>query len=198
MRSRRSKPWTGGHRSWRSGPGSRKQTHDYLRHGTTTLFAALEVATGKVTRRACRGTATRSSCASSNRSPRPTRGGGCAWWWTNYATHNHPAVRAWLARNPRIALHFTPTSGSWLNLVEIFFSIITGRPSGAAASPASRTSSPPSDASSTAGTSAANPSPGPRPRTTYSATAAPVKEPRLRDTSESMGPSALRHDRRLD
>ena len=43
----------------------------------------------------------------------------------NYATHNHPAVRAWLARNPRITLHFTPTSGSWLNMVEIFFSIIT-------------------------------------------------------------------------
>lgn len=43
----------------------------------------------------------------------------------NYATHNHPIVRAWLARNTRITLHFTPTSGSWLNMVEIFFSIIT-------------------------------------------------------------------------
>ena len=43
----------------------------------------------------------------------------------NYATHKHPAVRAWLARNPRITMHFTPTSGSWLNMVEIFFGIIT-------------------------------------------------------------------------
>jgi transposase len=43
----------------------------------------------------------------------------------NYATHTHPAVRAWLARHPRITLHFTPTSGSWLNLVEAFFSILT-------------------------------------------------------------------------
>ena len=43
----------------------------------------------------------------------------------NYATHKHPAVTAWLARNPRITLHFTPTSGSWLNMVEIFFGIIT-------------------------------------------------------------------------
>jgi transposase len=43
----------------------------------------------------------------------------------NYATHKHPAVQAWLARNPRITLHFTPTSGSWLNMVEIFFGIIT-------------------------------------------------------------------------
>jgi hypothetical protein len=43
----------------------------------------------------------------------------------NYGTHNHPDVRAWLAKHPRITLHFTPTSGSWLNLAEVFFSIIT-------------------------------------------------------------------------
>jgi transposase len=43
----------------------------------------------------------------------------------NYATHKTPAVSAWLARHPRITLHFTPTSGSWLNMVEIFFGIIT-------------------------------------------------------------------------
>ena len=43
----------------------------------------------------------------------------------NYGTHTHPRVRAWLARNPRIHLHFTPTSASWMNLVEIFFGIIT-------------------------------------------------------------------------
>ncbi len=45
----------------------------------------------------------------------------------NYGTRNHPDVRAWLAKRPRITLHFTPTSGSWLNLVEVFFSIITRR-----------------------------------------------------------------------
>ena len=43
----------------------------------------------------------------------------------NLATHKHPAVQAWLARHPRVQLHFTPTSGSWLNLVEAFFSILT-------------------------------------------------------------------------
>jgi transposase len=43
----------------------------------------------------------------------------------NYGTHKHPEVRAWLEKRPRIHLHFTPTSGSWLNLVEVFFSIIT-------------------------------------------------------------------------
>jgi transposase len=42
----------------------------------------------------------------------------------NYATHKHPAVRAWLAKHPRIELHFTPTSASWLKLVEVFISII--------------------------------------------------------------------------
>ena len=43
----------------------------------------------------------------------------------NYATHKHPAVKAWLGKNPRITMHFTPTSGSWMNLVEVFFGILT-------------------------------------------------------------------------
>jgi hypothetical protein len=43
----------------------------------------------------------------------------------NYGTHSHPNVKAWLARNPRITMHFTPTGASWMNLVEIFFGIIT-------------------------------------------------------------------------
>ncbi|NBE83456.1 hypothetical protein GVV04_21295 [Micromonospora sp. NEAU-HG-1] len=43
----------------------------------------------------------------------------------NYATHNHPNVKAWLTRNPRITMHFTPTSASWMNMVEIFFGVIT-------------------------------------------------------------------------
>jgi transposase len=98
---------------------------DYLRHGTTTLFAALEVATGKVTE----------ACTERHRHqeflgflkqvaaayPR------CQLHVVvdNLSTHKHPAVRAWLERHPRVQLHFTPTSGSWLNLVEAFFSIIT-------------------------------------------------------------------------
>ena len=102
-----------------------KQTHDYVRHGTTTLFAALEVATGRVT----------DACYPRHRHdeflrflkhvakayPRIKLHIVC----DNYATHKHPTVTAWLARNPRITLHFTPTSGSWLNMVEIFFGIIT-------------------------------------------------------------------------
>jgi transposase len=102
-----------------------KQTHDYVRHGTTTLFAALEVATGRV-EQACLPRHRHQEFLRFLRQvakayPRVKLHLVC----DNYATHKHPAVAAWLARNPRISLHFTPTSGSWLNLVEIFFGIIT-------------------------------------------------------------------------
>lgn len=101
------------------------RTHDYVRHGTTTLFAALEVATGKVTD-ACFGRHRHQEFLAflklvAKTYPRVRMHVVC----DNYGTHNHPAVTAWLARHPRITLHFTPTSGSWLNLVEIFFGIIT-------------------------------------------------------------------------
>jgi transposase len=102
-----------------------KATHDYVRHGTTTLFAALEIATGKVTE----------ACYPRHRHEeflRFLKHVAKAYPRVqlhivadNYATHTHPAVTAWLARNPRITMHFTPTSGSWLNMVEIFFGIIT-------------------------------------------------------------------------
>ncbi|MEX1264454.1 MAG: IS630 family transposase [Actinomycetota bacterium] len=102
-----------------------KATHDYVRHGTTTLFAALEVATGKVT----------DACYDRHRHEEfldflkkvarayPRRELHIV--LDNYGTHKHPDVEAWLEKHPRITLHFTPTSGSWLNLVEVFFGIIT-------------------------------------------------------------------------
>jgi transposase len=102
-----------------------KATHDYVRHGTTSLFAALEVATGKVTD-ACYDRHTNVEFLDflklvAKAHPRVKLHVVA----DNYATHKHPAVKAWLARNPRITMHFTPTSGSWLNLVEVFFGIIT-------------------------------------------------------------------------
>jgi transposase len=102
-----------------------KATHDYIRHGTTSLFAALEVATGKVTD-ACYQRHTHAQFLDflklvAKCYPRVKLHIVA----DNYATHKHPAVKAWLARNPRISMHFTPTSGSWLNLVEVFFGIIT-------------------------------------------------------------------------
>jgi len=102
-----------------------RQTHDYARHGVTTLFAALEVATGTVTdacyprhRHGCASTCVKKVAAAY---PGTELHVVC----DNYAAHKHADVRAWLAKNPRITLHFTPTGCSWLNLVECFFSIIT-------------------------------------------------------------------------
>jgi transposase len=101
-------------------------THDYKRNGTTTLFAALDVATGRVI----------GQCMKRHRHQE---------WLKflrmidrntplrldvhliadNYATHKHPKVKAWLKRHPRFHMHFTPTSASWLNQVERFFGRIT-------------------------------------------------------------------------
>jgi len=102
-----------------------KATHDYQRNGTTTLFAALEVATGKVTDR-CYDRHGKAEFLDFLKTvarayPRRQLRVVC----DNYHTHKHADVNAWLATNPRISLHFTPTSGSWLNLVEVLFSIIT-------------------------------------------------------------------------
>jgi transposase len=103
-------------------------THDYKRHGTTTLFAALDVLTGAVI----------GQCMPRHRHQE---------WLTflktidretpndltihlildNYATHKHPDVAKWLDRHPRFHLHFTPTSSSWLNLVERWFRELTDK-----------------------------------------------------------------------
>jgi transposase len=102
-----------------------KRTHDYIRHGTTTLFAALEVATGQVTG-ACYPRHRHQEFLSFLRQVAkayPRRELHIV--TDNYGTRKHADVTAWLAKNPRITLHFTPTSASWLNMVEIFFGIIT-------------------------------------------------------------------------
>ncbi|MEU1757375.1 IS630 family transposase [Micromonospora matsumotoense] len=103
-----------------------RRTHDYKRHGTTTLFAALEVATGRITADACYPRHRNDEFLIflkqvAKAHPRVDLHVVC----DNYATHNHPNVKAWLAKHPRITLHFTPTSASWMNLVEVFFGIIT-------------------------------------------------------------------------
>ena len=84
----------------------------------------------------------------------------------NHAAHKHPNVRSWLAANPRIQVHFTPTSGSWLNLVEVWFSIIESRQAIHRGSfPSVRDLMIKIRALSTAGTTAAAPSSGPSPPT---------------------------------
>jgi len=102
-----------------------KQTHDYKRNGTTTLFAALEVATGLVTDRCFQRHTNVEFLAFLKQVARAYPRVELHVVCDNYATHKHPNVQAWLAKHPRVHMHFTPTSGSWLNMVEIFFGIIT-------------------------------------------------------------------------
>jgi transposase len=103
-------------------------THNYLRNGTTTLFAALNTLEGTVIGR----------CMARHRHQEFLRFLGAIERDVpagkvihaivdNYGTHSHPKVRAWLARHPRWTFHFTPKSGSWLNAVETFFSALTRR-----------------------------------------------------------------------
>jgi transposase len=102
-----------------------RMTHDYTRHGTTSLFAALEVASGKVHGR-CFERHTHVEFVAfldsiARRYPRREIHLIC----DNYGTHKHPKVREWRAAHPRFHFHFTPTSASWLNLVERWFALIT-------------------------------------------------------------------------
>jgi putative transposase len=101
-------------------------THDYRRHGTTTVFAALDIANGKVL----------AQCKPRHRHQEFLQflrhidanvplDLDIHLIVDNYATHKHPRIRLWLARRPRYHLHFTPTYASWLNQVETWFSLIT-------------------------------------------------------------------------
>ena len=106
-------------------PGHAEQrTHDYVRHGTTTLFAALEIATGKVTGLCKKRHRHQEFLAFLKHVVRAYPDVELHLVMDNYTTHKHAKVKAWLADNPRIHVHFTPTSGSWLNMVEIWFGII--------------------------------------------------------------------------
>ena len=99
-------------------------THDYVRDGTTTLFAALEIATGTVTGVCKQRHRHQEFLAFLKHVARAYPDRELHLVMDNYATHERPEVKAWLAANPRIHVHFTPTSGSWLNLVEVWFGLI--------------------------------------------------------------------------
>ena len=103
-----------------------RQTHDYIRHGTTDLFAALDTATGEII----------GKCYTRHRAVEFKK--FLAEIETavpneldihivldNLATHKTPAIKRWLAKRPRFHFHFTPTHASWLNLVERFFGLLT-------------------------------------------------------------------------
>ena len=112
----------------RSARGGRASHHDYKRHGTTTLFAALDILSGKVI----------GQCMLKHRAVEFVRFLRRIDKTTppqldlhlvldNYAAHKAPAVKRWLAGHPRFHLHFTPTSASWANAVEGFFAQLTSR-----------------------------------------------------------------------
>ena len=101
-------------------------THDYKRHGTTTLFAALNVLDGSVIGRCMQRHRHQEFIRVLNAVERQVPAGKIVHAIVdNDATHKHSKVRAWLARNLSWVFHFTPTSASWLNAVEGFFSALT-------------------------------------------------------------------------
>jgi putative transposase len=103
-------------------------THDYVRHGTTTLFAALDVASGRVLtqckRRHRHQEFLQFLCHIEESVPKQL---DVHLIVDNYATHKHARIRRWLAARPRFHVHYTPTYSSWLNQVEIWFNLITQR-----------------------------------------------------------------------
>jgi transposase len=103
-------------------------THDYKRHGTTTLFAALNVLEGTIIGRNMQRHRHQEFIRFLNQIEREIPAGKAIHVvLDNYAPHKHEKVRAWLARHPRWTFHFTPTSSSWLNAVEGFFAKLTRR-----------------------------------------------------------------------
>lgn len=103
-----------------------RRTHDYVRHGTTSLFAALDIATGKVIGQCHRQHRHQEFLSFLRRIDREVPAGmEVHLVMDNYATHKTPKVAAWFKKRPRYHLHFTPTSASWLNQVERWFARIT-------------------------------------------------------------------------
>ena len=109
-----------------------RRSHDYYRHGTSTLFAALDIATGHVTAALKPRHRHQEFLAFLKQIERAYRhvvdddGDPVQLHLVmdNYAAHKHANVKAWLAQNPRFVVHFTPTHASWMNLVEVFFGIV--------------------------------------------------------------------------
>jgi transposase len=105
-----------------------RRTHDYLRHGITSLFAAFNIADGSVIselHRRHRAIEFRKFLTAIDKAV-PT-GLDVHLVCDNYATHNTPEIRTWLARRPRFHVHFTPTGSSWMNQVERWFGLLTGK-----------------------------------------------------------------------
>ncbi|WP_167441547.1 IS630 family transposase [Amycolatopsis vastitatis] len=102
-----------------------KRTHDYVRHGTTNLFAALNVGTGEVLGECTPSRDGASFLAFLKKAVQPHAGKDVHVVLDNLSTHTTPEVMAWLADNPHVRFHFTPKGSSWINQIETWFGIIT-------------------------------------------------------------------------
>jgi transposase len=102
-----------------------KRTHDYVRHGTTNLFAALNVGTGEVVGECKPSRDGRDFLTFLKKTVKPHAGKQIHVVLDNLSTHGTPEVTAWLKRNPHVQFHFTPVGSSWINQIETWFSIIT-------------------------------------------------------------------------
>jgi transposase len=100
-----------------------RRSHDYIRHGTSTLFAALDVATGKITGRMSDRHRHQEFLTFLRQIARTYPDQDLHLVMDNYSAHKHANVKAWLDQNPRISVHFTPTHASWMNMVECWFSM---------------------------------------------------------------------------
>jgi transposase len=102
-----------------------RRTHDYVRHGTTNLFAALDVATGQVLADCYPRRTGAAFLRFLRKAVHPHAGKQIHVVLDNLSTHDTPEVRAWLKRNPNVTFHFTPVGSSWVNQIETWFGIIT-------------------------------------------------------------------------
>jgi len=102
-----------------------RQTHDYRRNGLTSLYAALDVASGRVTGNCAAQHTGADFLGFMKRLARRYRGRRLHVVLDNSSTHSTPAVQAWLLEHPEIQFHFTPKGASWLNMVEAWFGILT-------------------------------------------------------------------------
>ena len=165
-----------------------RATHDYVRHGTTIVFAAMDILSGAVARNYPRHRSAEFLRFLKEVDKATAKDLDLHLVLDNYATHKTPAVKDWLLKHPRVVLHFTPTSASWLNLVERWFAELTAANCNARPTAPSSSSNAASSPGPRTGTTTPSPSSGPRPPSRFSKPSpATANESTTHDTSSNPG-----------